>query len=69
MAEAYTRLDADQRLPAAAGEAFARDGVIVIEDFVAAEQCDRLRARALSGDERGGDRRYAALCHFVVGRR
>jgi len=41
------RLDADQRLPAAAAGAFAQDGVIVIEDFVAAEQCDRLRARAL----------------------
>ena len=41
------RLDADQALPPAAAEAFARDGVIVIEDFVSRQQCEDLRQRAL----------------------
>lgn len=41
------RLDADHDLPVAARSAFARDGVIVVEDFVDAAACDRLRRRAL----------------------
>lgn len=36
-----------QGIPAVAGEAFARDGVIVIEDFVTPEQCAALRQRAM----------------------
>lgn len=35
-------------LPAAARHAFVRDGVIVIEDFVPAAQCDALKQRALA---------------------
>ncbi|MBL8525210.1 MAG: phytanoyl-CoA dioxygenase family protein [Betaproteobacteria bacterium] len=42
------RLDSNDRLPAEAGEAYRRDGVIVIEDFVSAEQCNVLKARALA---------------------
>ncbi len=34
-------------LSAGAREAFARDGVIVLEDFVPATQCDRLKQRVL----------------------
>ena len=41
------RLDVRGCLPAEAGQAYRRDGVIVIEDFVAAEACDLLRQRAL----------------------
>jgi phytanoyl-CoA hydroxylase len=41
------RLDGDQTLPADAAAAFARDGVIVIEDFVTRAQCETLRGRAL----------------------
>jgi len=38
----------DGTLPDPAVEAFHRDGVLVVEGFVAAEACDRLRARALA---------------------
>ncbi len=41
------RLSDAQTLPASAGAAFARDGVIVIEGFVARQACDTLRRRAL----------------------
>ena len=41
-----TRLETT--LDAAAAEAFARDGVIVIEEFIAASACDALRERALA---------------------
>jgi phytanoyl-CoA hydroxylase len=41
-----TRLTASHELPAAACEAFVRDGVIIIEDFAAHDACDRLRERA-----------------------
>ena len=41
------RLEGHQPLPAEAASAFARDGVIVIEDFVTRAQCERLRERAL----------------------
>jgi phytanoyl-CoA hydroxylase len=41
------RLDVRGCLPAEAGQAYRRDGVIVIEDFVAAGACDLLRQRAL----------------------
>ncbi len=42
-----TRLQTDLSLPPAAAQAYARDGVLVIEDFVTAEQCLALRERAL----------------------
>lgn len=42
------RLDADHGLPLAAREAYARDGVLVIEDFVTPEACRALRERALA---------------------
>ena len=35
-------------LPPAAAEAFARDGVIVIEDFVSRDRCEALRERAVA---------------------
>lgn len=41
------RLDDTHALPMRAREAFIRDGVIVIEDFVAPAACDALRERAL----------------------
>ena len=41
------RFDEVHGLSAETREAFARDGVIVLEDFVAAVQCDRLKQRAL----------------------
>ncbi len=41
------RLDAAQTLPHAAAEAYARDGVIVIEDFATPAACAALRERAL----------------------
>ena len=41
------RLDPAARLPIEAGKAYARDGVIVLEDFVAPAQCLALRRRAL----------------------
>lgn len=43
-----TRLLADGALAAAAAEAYHRDGVIVIEDFVTPAQCDALRERAIA---------------------
>ena len=43
-----TRLDAHDRLPAAAAAAYARDGILVIEDFVAPARCAALRERALA---------------------
>ena len=42
------RLDGDAALPASASAAFARDGVIVIEDFVSRAMCEVLRERALA---------------------
>jgi phytanoyl-CoA hydroxylase len=42
-----TRFDEEKGLPAAVRDAFVRDGVIVIEDFVSSAQCDALRQRAL----------------------
>ena len=39
--------EAEPSLPAGAAEAFARDGVIVIEDFVSRAACEALRERAL----------------------
>ena len=42
------RLDSVNRLPTAATIAFARDGALVIEDFVGAAACDALRERALA---------------------
>jgi phytanoyl-CoA hydroxylase len=42
------RLHDEQGLPAAAATAFARDGVIVIEDFVSRAQCEVLRERAMA---------------------
>lgn len=44
----HFRLDAFDLLPASAGAAFARDGVIVIDDFVDPAACDALRGRALA---------------------
>ena len=41
------RIDDVHGLPADAGAAFARDGVIVIEEFVSDAQCQMLRQRAL----------------------
>ena len=41
------RLDPACRLPRQAGAAYARDGVIVLEDFVPPAQCLALRRRAL----------------------
>ncbi len=41
-----THADSAGALPPAAREAFARDGVIVIEGFMSAAQCDGLRERA-----------------------
>jgi phytanoyl-CoA hydroxylase len=41
------RLDGEQSLPSAAAAAFARDGVIVVEDFVSRAQCEALRERAM----------------------
>jgi len=41
------RFDEDQGLDADARAAYARDGVVVIEDFVAAAQCEALRERAM----------------------
>jgi len=41
-------LDPEHGLPAAPREAYARDGVLVIEDFVAPAACDALRERALA---------------------
>ncbi len=41
------RLEGDQALPAAAAAAFARDGAIVVEDFVPRGPCEALRERAL----------------------
>jgi phytanoyl-CoA hydroxylase len=41
------RFDEDRGLAADACAAYARDGVLVIEDFVSAPQCDTLRRRAL----------------------
>ena len=43
----HCRLDAAQRLPTEATEAFARDGVIVIEGFTTPAACNALRERAL----------------------
>ena len=43
-----TRLDDSSALDPAAAEAYRRDGVIVIEDFVAAAACEALRERALA---------------------
>ena len=43
----HCRLSNEQALPASAGAAFARDGVIVIEDFVSRRACETLRRRAL----------------------
>ena len=42
------RIDAEHGLPASAAAAFARDGVIVIEDFVSRRRCQALRERALA---------------------
>ena len=44
----HFRLDASDRLPEAAGAAFARDGVIVIDGFATHAACDLLRERALA---------------------
>lgn len=44
----HFHLDVDGRLPATAGDAFARDGVIVVDDFVSPAACDALRDRALA---------------------
>ncbi|MEP7101205.1 MAG: phytanoyl-CoA dioxygenase family protein [Burkholderiales bacterium] len=44
----HCRLDDAHGLPAAARAAFARDGVLVIDDFVSAAACDALRERALA---------------------
>ena len=41
------RFDDAQGLPAAATAAYARDGVLVIEDFMPVAACDALRQRAL----------------------
>ncbi|MEO8102086.1 MAG: phytanoyl-CoA dioxygenase family protein [Betaproteobacteria bacterium] len=41
------RFDEKYGLPVEAREAYARDGVVVLEDFVPAAHCDALRARAL----------------------
>ena len=43
----HCRPDAAQRLPTEATEAFARDGVIVIEGFTTPAACNALRERAL----------------------
>lgn len=43
----HFRLDDTPRLPAAARDAFDRDGVIVIDAFASPAACDRLRERAL----------------------
>ena len=43
-----TRLDEHDRLPADAAAAYARDGILVIEDFVAPARCAALRERALA---------------------
>ena len=43
-----SRFDKVHGLSAAARDAYARDGVIVIEDFVTAAQCDHLKQRALA---------------------
>ena len=42
------RMTPGSALPADAAQAFAQDGVIVIEDFVSRAQCDGLRERALA---------------------
>ncbi|HKX43575.1 MAG TPA: phytanoyl-CoA dioxygenase family protein, partial [Burkholderiaceae bacterium] len=39
--------DINRGLPSEARAAYARDGVLVIEDFVDAARCDALRERAL----------------------
>jgi phytanoyl-CoA hydroxylase len=44
----HVRLDAALRLPALAFDAFQRDGVLVVDDFVSAAECDLLRERALA---------------------
>lgn len=41
------RLDESYQLGKMASDAFARDGAIVIENFVAPDDCDRLKQRAL----------------------
>ena len=42
------RIGDENALPALATQAFARDGVIVIEDFVSRERCEALRERAMA---------------------
>ena len=44
----HSRLDNARGLSDEAREAFLRDGVIVLEDFVPAAQCDQLKQRALA---------------------